>query len=155
MLNGLRERARNLWTRFRARSIFFQLKTLVLITYGVVVAGTILWAPPSSGAKNQIGASILVLPGDPVVGRYFVIQNDSRRHWKAVIFTIDEGYSVQRDLVRAGEKVTLYVKDFRKKVVRKRRGREIPKTVSAPVEARITELRIECSEGVAVEPLPG
>ncbi|MBI3180359.1 MAG: hypothetical protein HYZ27_11900 [Deltaproteobacteria bacterium] len=155
MLNKLKERARNLWTRFRARSVYFQLKTLVLLAYGVVVATTILWAPPSSGAKNQIGATILVLPGDPVVGRYFVIQNDSRSHWKAVTFTIDNGYTVRRDLVRAGEKVTLYVKDFRKKVVRVRRGRQIPKTVSAPVEARVTELRIECSEGLAVEPLTG
>jgi hypothetical protein len=142
------------WLSFRARSVFFQLKTLVLVAYGVVVAATILIAPPTSNAKNQIGANILVLEGDIVVGRYFIITNESRSHWQQVIFEIDGGYRVERDLVPAGEKVTLYVKDFKKKVIRKRRGRKIPKTVAAPVGMPLTQLRIQCSEGIAVEPLP-
>ena len=147
------ERARAGWAEFRARSIFFQLKTLVLLSYGAIVAVTILWAPPPSAAKNQIGANILVLEGDMVVGRYFVIQNESRSHWKNVTFSIDQGFSVARDLVPAGDKVTLYVKDFHKKIVRNRRGREIAKTIAAPADLPVTNLRIACSEGEALEPL--
>ena len=30
------------------------------------------------------------LPGDPIVGRYFIIENQSRDHWKDVHFEIDE-----------------------------------------------------------------
>jgi len=113
----------------------------------------VLWAPPSSAAKNQIGARILVLEGDMVVGRYFVIQNESRAHWRGVTFEIDDGYTVMRELVAAGDKITLYVKDFHKKVIRTRRGRSIPKTVTAPVDLHVTRIKITCSEGVAVEPL--
>jgi hypothetical protein len=150
----LRERVRDRWHEFRARSIYFQLKVLVLVCYGVLVAGTLLWAPPSSAAKNQIGASILVLEGDMVVGRYIVVENQSRTHWKGVRFSIDDGYTVDRDLVQAGEKVTLYVRDFKKKVIRKRRGREIPRTVAAPPDMVPTGITVECSEGMAFQPLP-
>ena len=149
----LREQVRDRWLEFRARSIYFQLKTLVLLVYGAIVAVTILWAPPSSAAKNQIGARILVLEGDMVVGRAFVIQNESRSHWQNVTFEVDDGFTVTRDLVAAGDKVTLYVKDFHKKVVRTRRGRSIPKTMTAPVELPITRLRITCNKGEALEPI--
>ena len=88
-----------------------------------------------------------------VVGRYFVIQNESRTHWQNVTFELDDGYMVKRDIVAAGDKVTLYVKDFHKKVVRTRRGRQIPKTTAAPTNLPITRLRIECQQGEAVEPL--
>ena len=64
-----------------------------------------------------------------------------------------EGYKVYRDLIQAGEKVTLYVKDFKKKVVRTRRGKKIPKTISAPIDLPLSELKIECSEGLVIEPL--
>ncbi|MBI5507107.1 MAG: hypothetical protein HY903_00010 [Deltaproteobacteria bacterium] len=150
---ALSERARERWLGFRARSVYFQLKILVLALYGVAVAATILWAPEASHAKNQIGARILVLEGDVVVGRYFIIQNESRRHWQNVTFELDDGYTVTRDLVAAGDKETLYVKDFHKKVVRTRRGRTITKTVAAPVDLNVTRLKVSCSEGEAVEPV--
>jgi hypothetical protein len=146
----LSRRARDWWLEFRARSVYFQLKALVLVLYGLVVAVTLIWAPPPSQAKNQIGASILVLEGDMVVGRYFIIENQSRNHWQAVRFEIDGGYVVHRDLVAAGEKVTLYVKDFKKKVIYRRRGREIPKTVSAPIDMPLARLSVTCSEGTAI-----
>ncbi len=149
----LSQRLRDRWLEFRARSIYFQLKALVLILYGAIVAVTLVWAPPPSAAKNQIGARIMVLEGDIVVGRYLVIENQSRSHWQAVRITIDDDFVLERDLVAAGEKLTLFVKDFKKRVVRKRRGREIPKTISAPAALVPTFLRIECSEGVAYQPL--
>jgi len=155
-LREARERLRERWLDFRARSVYFQIKTLVLLVYGAIVAVTILWAPPESAAKNQIGAHILVLEGDMVVGRYFIIQNESRSHWQNVTFEIDGGYTATRDLVAAGDKVTLYVKDFHKKVVRTRRGRAIPKSEAAPVDQAVTKLRVVCNVGEAVEPLaPG
>ena len=82
-----------------------------------------------------------------------VIENQSRTHWRDVRFEIDGGYGVDIDLLAANDKVTLYVKDFEKRVIRKRRGREIPKTVRADVDMELTELRVTCSEGEAVEPL--
>ena len=88
-----------------------------------------------------------------MVGRYLVIQNESRKHWLNVKFTIDQGFAAERDLVQAGEKVTLFVKDFKKKSFRTRRGKKIPKMNSAPIDIGLTELRVECSEGEAVEPL--
>ncbi|OGQ86663.1 MAG: hypothetical protein A2289_25850 [Deltaproteobacteria bacterium RIFOXYA12_FULL_58_15] len=149
----IKGRVRDKWSEFRARSIYFQLKALILASYGAVVAITLLWAPPSTLAKNQIGAGIMALEGDDIVGRSFIVENQSRNHWSNVRFEIDGGYTVELDMVQAGDKVTLYAKDFTKKVIRKRRGREIPKTVSAPVDAVITNLQIECSEGLAVEPV--
>ena len=150
----LRERVKDRWLEFRARSVYFQLRVLVLLCYGAIVAVTILWAPPSTAAKNQIGARILVLEGDMVVGRCFVVQNESRGHWQNVTFEVDDGFTVTRDLVAAGDKVTLYVKDFHKKVIRTRRGRSIPKTVTAPADMKVTRLKIKCSEGEALEPIP-
>jgi hypothetical protein len=146
------------WLAFRARSAYFQLKTLVLVCYAAVVGATVAWVllfpgGLQAGKKNQIGASILTFPGDPVVGRYFVIENQSGSHWKQVRFEIDGGYGVEMELLPAGEKVTLYVRDFKKRVIRRRRGREIPKTVRARVDRDFTELRVTCSEGEAVEPL--
>jgi hypothetical protein len=130
----------------------------VLVSYAGIVGATMAWVLlfPSglrAGQTNEIGASILTFPGDPVVGRYFIITNQSRDHWKDVRFEIDDGFAIEMMLLPAGEKVTLYVKDFKKKVMRRRRGKEIPKTVRARVDMELTELRLTCSEGEAVEPL--
>ncbi len=149
----LRDKVIERWRGFRGRSIYFQLKAFLLVGYVAVVMVTLLWAPPSSHAKNQIGARVLVLEGDIVVGSYLIIENDSGAHWRNVIFEIDDGYRVERDLVMAGEKVTLFIKDFHKRVVRKRRGRDIALRVRAPVDLALTQLRIECSEGDLVEPI--
>lgn len=143
------KRSREEWEDFQSHSIYFRLKALVVVVYGVIVFATIVWAPPRSLARNQIGATILVLEGDIVVGRYFIVENGSRSHWQNVRFEIDGGYVVERDLVRAGEKVTLYVKDFKRTEVRTRRGKEIPKRVPAPVDLPITALTVHTSEGVA------
>jgi len=152
-VSNIKGRLTDRWAVFRAQSVYFQLKTLVLLLYGTVVAVTLLWAPPKSVAKNNIGANILVLEGDLVVGRYFIVQNDSRSHWRNVTFEIDAGYTVLVDLVPAGDKVTLYVKDFRKKVIRTRRGREIAKSVPAPADTLVTFLRVSTSEGDALQPI--
>lgn len=149
----LREMLIERWREFRSRSVYFQLKALLLASYVAVVALTLLWAPPSSHAKNQIGARVVVLEGDIVVGPYFIIENESGAHWREVRFEIDDAYAVERDLVTAGEKVTLFIKDFGKTVVRRRRGRDIPLRVRAPVDLPLSQLSIRCSEGGLVEPI--
>lgn len=138
------------WAEFRARSVYFQLKVLVALLYGGVIAATLLFAPPTSKAKNQIGARIEVLEGDAVVGRYFVVYNEGRDHWYEVRLDIGDGFVVERPLVRAGEQLTLFVKDFKKRVVRKRRGREIPQVMSAPVDRPIGTLTVTTRDGEAI-----
>jgi hypothetical protein len=151
--SDFKERVGHWWADFRSHSIYFQLKAMVLICYLTIVGGTIVIAPPSSIAENEIGARIIPLPGDIVMGPYFIIENGSRAHWQQVTMEIDQGYRVVRDLVSAGERVTLYVTDFKKRVLRRRRGREIPKTVSAPADMPVSKLSIKCREGMAIEPL--
>lgn len=141
------------WSVFRAHSIHYQLKALLLTAYLSSVVATVIVAPPSSAAENQIGARIMVLDGDAVVGNYFIVKNESRDHWKGVTFSVGDGFTVKYDLVRASEKVTIYLRDFKKKVIRRRRGRDIPKIISAPADMELTMLSIECSEGVAIEPV--
>lgn len=154
-LKQTKQRAREFWKEFRARSVYFQLKALVLVVYAAVVSLTTAWVMwfPSGVGENEIDARILVLEGDMVMGRYFVVENGGRDHWIDVSFEIDQGYLVKRQVVSAGEKITLFLRDFKKKVIRKRRGREIPKTQAAPPTLKVTELKIECNEGVATKPI--
>lgn len=143
------------WAEFRARSVYFQLKVLVALLYGGVIAATLLFVPPTSQAKNQIGARIEVLEGDAVVGRYFVVYNEGRDHWYDVRLDIGDGFVVERPLVRAGEQLTLFVKDFKKRVVKQRRGREIPQVMSAPVDRAIEALTVTTRDGEATVVVSG
>jgi len=148
-----RERLRERWSSFRARSRYFQLRVLVMAAYALIVVLTALWAPPSSMERNDIGARILALSGDAVVGPYLIIENKSRDHWQHVSFAIDQGYIAERELVQAGEKVTLFVKDFHKVVMRTRRGRQIPKKVAAPVDLPLSKLVVTTTAGQAIAAL--
>ncbi len=148
-----REALRERWGDFRATSIYFQLKTLVLLTYVGLVAVTV-FVVPLGEAGNDIGARIIVLDGDMVVGRYFVITNESRSHWRDVRVEIDGGYAVERDLVPAGSQLELFSTSFKKKEMRKRRGREIAKWVKAPLDIPLSELRVVTGSGEAVAEIP-
>lgn len=137
------------WEEFRARSVYFQLKALVLAVYVGLVVATVVFVPIGGSAANDLGARIVVLDGDFIVGRYFVIHNESRMHWRNVTITVDDGFAVERDLVQAGDKLTLYAQDFKKTVVRKRRGREIPKLMSLPIERELSTITVRADEGSA------
>lgn len=147
------ESFRESWGDFRATSIYFQLKTLVLLLYVGLVAITV-FVVPLGEASNDIGARIIVLDGDMVVGRYFVITNASRSHWRDVRVEIDGGYAVERDLVPAGGQLELFSSSFKKKEMRRRRDREIAKWVKAPLDAPLTELRVSTESGEAVAEIP-
>src|SRR5689334_12366391 len=93
----------------------------------------------------------MVLEGDMVVGRYFVVQNEGRSHWYDVVFEIDGGYRVKRDLVHAGEKVTLFLKDFAREETAVVGGRTITKRKSAPVELQVNMLTVHTRDGQSRE----
>ena len=142
------------WQRFRARSAYFQLRIVVVVAYAsVVVATLILVFAPLRAGRNDLGARITVLPGDPIMGRYFVVQNESRRDWLGVRFEIDGGYQMRRDAVLAGEKITLYVHDFtrQERVNVKQRSRAQP--VAAPPTLPVGQLRIESGGLVTIHRL--
>ncbi|MEO1173849.1 MAG: hypothetical protein AAFX94_17645 [Myxococcota bacterium] len=145
--------AKEHWGDFRATSIYFQLRALVLITYCGLVAFTVLYVP-LDGIHNAIGARITVLDGDMVVGRYFIISNEGREHWHNVTVELDGGFRFEQELVAAGTRLELFSTSFRKKEMRKRRGREIAKWSNAPPDAELTELRVSTRDGTAAAPIP-
>ncbi|MBN1960310.1 MAG: hypothetical protein JW841_05140 [Deltaproteobacteria bacterium] len=114
MLNAtISEHAKEEWRLFRARSIFFQLKIIAALIYVAIVIATLLFVlKPRNTGPNDLDALITVLPGDPIMGRYFIIQNTSDYDWLNVSFTIDGDYKTHRDVVMAGKKITLYLHDF-------------------------------------------
>lgn len=175
------DQARAGWRAFRAHSVFFQLKVLVLAVYAVVVVATLLFVlAPRRAGPNDLAARVTVLPGDPIMGRYFVIQNTSRSDWLGVRFEITGGYQTRRDVVLAGEKVTLYLHDFTRQEAakppeapklqgpgksKKRASASVPavapvqnvaapmQIVPAPTSLLVTSLRIESRGRVAVFPV--
>ncbi len=102
--------------------------------YLCIVVATVAVAAPADEKTNQVGARIMSLEGDMVVGRYFVVTNESRSHWYDVIFEIDGGYSIHKDLVHAGEKVTLFLKDFHREETIDRHGTPVTRKVAAPLD---------------------
>ena len=153
VLVGLAGRAVALWRSFRRRSIYVQLRVALLAGYAAVVLATVAWVASSGVGHNDLGARFLVLEGDPIVGPYFIVANESGEHWRDVVFEIDEGYRIERPLVAAGEKLTLFVKDFHKSVLRRRRGKEIPLAVPAPVDLPVHGLRVVARGGSAFFPV--
>ncbi|MEL6759236.1 MAG: hypothetical protein AAFP04_02430 [Myxococcota bacterium] len=109
---------------------------------------------PLGGADNAIGARITVLDGDMVVGRYFVIVNESRSHWRDVRVEIDGGYSVSEELVPAGSNLELFSTSFRREEMRRRRGRDIARSVRAPLDAPLTKIRVMTQDGEATARIP-
>lgn len=145
--------AKERWGDFRATSIYFQLRTLVLVAYCGIVGFTVLYLP-LDGIHNPIGARVTVLDGDMVVGRYFIIANEGEEHWHNVTVELDGGFRFEQELVAAGTRLELFSTTFRKKEMRRRRGREIAKWVNAPPDAPLTSVRILTSGGEALEQIP-
>ncbi|MEM6274546.1 MAG: hypothetical protein AAF735_04825 [Myxococcota bacterium] len=109
---------------------------------------------PLGGADNVLGARITVLDGDMVVGRYFVIANESRSHWRNVRVEIDGGYSVSEELVPSGSNLELFSTSFRREEMRRRRGRDIARMVRAPLDAPLTKIRVMTQDGEASAQIP-
>jgi hypothetical protein len=133
--------------RFRHLSIYGQIKVLVLGFYVFLCMATVVVAAPADDKTNQIEARIMVLEGDMVVGRYFVVQNEGRAHWYDVTFEIDGGFHVKRDLVHAGEKVTLFLKDFQREEATERFGKTVTKRQTAPVDMQVSAITVRTRDG--------
>ena len=102
-------------------------------------------AAPADVKTNAIDARIMILEGDMVVGRYFVITNDSRAHWYDVQITIDGGYAMHKDIVRAGERLTLFLKDFSRDEERNGTTRK----VNAKPDTRVSAVTVKTRDGAA------
>lgn len=150
---------RRRWREFRQRSVYFQWKALLLAVYTASVVLTVAWVvKPRGGGRNDLGARVVVLPGDAIMGRYFIVQNDSRRDWLGVTFAVDGGYTVTRETVLAGEKVTLLLRDFARPVAPvevkgKGKGKAKPGLEHAPPGSPVTALRIDTKVGRVVYPV--
>lgn len=147
----LKRWAEELVERFRHLSIYGQLKVIVVGIYIFLCMATVVVAAPADEKTNQIEARIMVLEGDMVVGRYFVVQNEGRAHWYDVVFEIDGGFQVKRELVHAGEKVTLFLKDFQREDVTQRPGKTLVKRQSAPVDMQVNVITVHTRDGMTRE----
>lgn len=148
---ALRRWGADLLERFRTLSIYGQIKVVVVGIYAFLVVATVAVFAPADAKTNQIAARIMVLEGDMVVGRYFVVQNEGRAHWYDVAFEIDGGYQVKRDLVHAGEKVTLFLKDFVREETTVVGARTITKRKAAPVDLKVGMLTVRTRDGQSRE----
>ena len=143
----LRERMEALWQRFQQLTIYGQAKVLVVAAYLCIVVATVAVAAPADDKTNQVGARIMSLEGDMVVGRYFVVTNESRSHWYDVTFEIDGGYTVAKPIVQAGEKVTLFLKDFHREETIDRHGTTVTRKVAAPLDLPVRTLIVRTRDG--------
>lgn len=143
----LKQKAEALLERFRQLSFYGQAKVIVVGIYIFLCMATVVVAAPADDKTNQISARIMVLEGDMVVGRYFVVQNEGRAHWYDVIFEIDGGFTVKRELVHAGEKVTLFLKDFQRDENVERLGKTVTKRQTAPVEMPVNFITVRTRDG--------
>ncbi|MBC7792703.1 MAG: hypothetical protein H7Z43_03260 [Clostridia bacterium] len=132
-----------------AKSVYARARILVVVMYVVSIVATVVVAAPADEKTNQIGARILTLDGDMVVGRYFVITNESRSHWYDVTIAIDGGYEVHKDLVRARERITLFLKDFGRDETTSRLGKDITRRVSAPLDFKVSAVTVRTRDGAA------
>ncbi len=119
--------------------------------YAASVAVTLLWlSRPVGGARNDLDARVVVFPGDPFMGRYFVVQNEGDEDWVGIRFVVDGGYMTKREAMLKGEKVTLLLRDFSRTVTTSGK----PRVERAPPNHPVTKLRIETRAGSVVYPLP-
>ncbi len=143
----LKQKLEALVERFKQLSFYGQAKVIVVGVYIFLCMATVVVAAPADDKTNQISARIMVLEGDMVVGRYFVVQNEGRAHWYDVVFEIDGGFSVKRDLVHAGEKVTLFLKDFQREENIERLGKTVTKRQTAPVDMQVNFITVRTRDG--------
>jgi hypothetical protein len=144
-------RAQAGWRALRSRSVYFQYKVLVVAVYLAVVIATLLYVTaPRRAGPNDLTARVVVLAGDPIMGRYFVVENKSRHDWLGARFEITGGYQSRRDVVLAGEKLTLYLHDFIRQEAAKPMFRGPLQPAAAPANLPVATLRIESRGRVAV-----
>lgn len=132
--------ATDLTEGFRRSDRTFKRRSAVVATW-VVLAFLSVWiACPPSGPTNALGA-VARLDTGGIMGTQVLVHNDSRDLWTDVVFTLDDGWRLEKRTVRAGDKLVLSVSVF------SREGRQ------APSDLKPRTLTIECAEGKVVTPL--
>jgi hypothetical protein len=125
---------------FRKSDRTFKRRSAVVGTWAVLALLSVWIACPSSGPTNSLGA-VARLDTGGIMGTQVLVHNDSRELWTEVVFTLDEGWRLEKRTVRAGDKLVLSVSAFAKE------GRQ------APSDLKPRSLTIECAEGKAITPL--
>lgn len=132
--------AADLTEGFRRSDRPFKLRAAVLGTWLLLALVSAWIACPSSGPSNALGA-VARLDVGGIMGTQVLVQNEGGELWTDVIFTLDDGWRLERRTVRAGDKLVLAVSAFT------REGQ------AAPPDLKPKRLTIECAEGKAVTPL--
>jgi len=118
------------------------MRIAVVAGWAVLSIATFFAACPASGPTNALGAVVRVLPGDEsLMGTQLLVSNESGDNWTDVTFTLDDGWAHERKTVRAGDKIVLSLRQFRKE------------GASPPEDLKPRALRIECGQGNTTEPL--
>ncbi|MFT3915986.1 MAG: hypothetical protein QM704_18400 [Anaeromyxobacteraceae bacterium] len=142
----VKDLARDLATDFadgyRRSTRYFRMRVAVVATWALLSIAALFASCPSSGPTNALRAVVRLLPGDEsLVGAQVLVANESADNWTDVTFTLDGGWAFQRKTVRAGDKVVLSLRQFRKD------------EAAPPEDLRPKTLRIDCVQGSATEGL--
>jgi len=132
--------ATDLTEGFRKSDRPFKRRTAVIGIWAVLALTSVWIACPPSGSTNALGA-VARLDSGGIMGNQVLVQNDGRDLWTDVVFTLDDGWRLERRTVRAGDKVVLSVSAF------SREG------THAPSDLAPRQLTIECAEGKVVTAL--
>ncbi len=136
--------ASDLGGAYRKSTRYFRMRAAIVGAW-VLLSVLTLWAAcPSSGPANALGAKVQLLsrnePG-VLTGTQVLVENDSRRMWKDVVLTLDEGWRYERKTIRPQDKLVVSITQFKKD------------GTSAPAELEPKALTIECDEGRITAPL--
>lgn len=132
--------ATDLTEGFRKSNRAFKLRTAVVGTWALLALVSFWIACPPSGPSNALGA-VARLDTGGIMGNQVLVQNDGRDLWTEVVFTLDDGWRLERSTVRGGDKLVLSVSAFTKD------GQH------AASDLRPRLLTIRCAEGQAELPL--
>jgi len=129
---------------YRKSTRYFRMRVAVVAGWAMLSIATLWSACPSDGPTNALGAIVQLLSGDEsLMGTQVLVQNESGENWTDVTFTLDGGWAFERKTVRAGDKVVLSLRQFRKE------------EAAPPEDLRPKTLRIDSAQGSATVALVG
>jgi hypothetical protein len=136
-----RELAQDVAQGYRRSSRYVRLRAAVVGGWLVLSLVAVTASCPPSAPTNALGAEVQLLP-ESIMGTQVLVKNGSDQLWTEVAFTLDGAWVHEKKTVRAGDKVVLSLRQFKKD------------GAGAPPELRPRTLTIDCEEGRVVAPLP-
>jgi hypothetical protein len=134
MTGAARDFASDLTEGFRKSDRSFKLRTAVIGTWLLLALVSAWVACPATGPTNSLGL-VARLDTGGIMGNQVLVQNESRELWTDVVFLLDDGWTLERRTVRAGDKLVLSISAFTKD------GQ------AAPSDLKPRLLTVRCSEG--------